>query len=218
MALTKLQAVNSIIRGIGLQPVAALDNSDLDAAIAEQTLDQVSEEIQGRGWWFNKSYNWRIAPDAVTGEIEVASNITSAVPYRNSRNLSLSIIDGKLYDDYEHTNDLSALTYEYEGQNVIDLILVFEIGFEELPTPARTAIMYVARRQFAMDMELDQARWKFQMQDEEKAMALMQREDAKNNKRNYLYNNVEAQTFLSRVAGRNSVTRALQVFPKRETY
>lgn len=218
MSMTKLQSVNSCLRGIGLNAVAALDGSDLDASLAEQTVDQVSAELQSRGWWYNKEYNWRIAPDVSTGEIPVPSNVTSVIGTGCSRGASLAIRDGLLYDTWNHTSDLRSLTFTYDGIEVIELVLVLELPFEELPNPVQSYITYVARRQFAMDMEVDTNRWNFQKDDEQKAMIMMQREDAKHKKRNYISNNSAIQNFLGRVGGPNSSTGGLRVFPRRDTY
>jgi hypothetical protein len=215
----KLNAINSCLAGVGLSPVSSEDDPDLDAAQAEQTIDRISKEIQQRGWFFNKEYNWNIAPDSNTGQIVAPAKTLSLVTEGASRDLQLSLREGRLYDMVNHTFDLSDLAnYEVGGVLTIQLAFIIELDFNDLPPVAQTAITYTARRQFAQDLEVDERRWKFQKQDEVDAMNLLQREEMRNRKHNYLRDNAAMQTFMSRVGGYNSVTRRLSYFPRRNTY
>jgi DNA-binding transcriptional regulator WhiA len=55
------------------------------------------------------------------------------------------------------------------------------------------------------------------MEDERVSLIAMSREDARNRKRNYLRDNAEVVSFLSRVGGQNSASPYSGVFPKRTT-
>lgn len=214
-----LDAINACLAGIGLSPVSDEDDTDLDASQAKRTIERISREIQQRGWFFNKEYNWNLVPDSNTGQVVAPANVLSIVPTDYSRNLQLALRSGKLYDLYNHTYDLREIAnYNVGGVLTIQVSFIFYLEFNNLPPTAQSAIMYVARRQFAQDLEVDEKRWKFQSMDEERATALLEREEMRNRKHNYLTHNPAAVLFQSRVGGRNSMSRGLSVFPRRESY
>ena len=214
-----LDAINTCLAGIGLSPVSDEDDTDLDASQAKRTIERVSKEIQQRGWFFNKEYNWNLVPDSNTGQVVAPSNAMSIVTDAYSRNLPLALRSGKLYDLVNHTYDLTDLAnYEVGGVMTIQTAFIFYLEFNNLPPIAQTAIMYTARRQFAQDLEVDDKRWNFQAKDEQRAMSLLQREEMRNRKHNYLTDNPAAVLFQSRVGGRNSNSFGLSVFPRRSSY
>lgn len=210
---TKLDAVNVCLKGIGIAPVEVIDEEDADVVLAENTIDQVSRDIQSRGWFFNREFSWKITPDAGTGFVFVPNAATSMVTSGYSRDDNdLSMRGSKIYDLTNHTYDL---TDRVNCENVIEFTFIMHLDYEELPPHARHAIMYIARRMFAQDLEVDQARWKFQKVDEEASFNLLLKEDAKNNKRNYIRNNGTVQSFLANAGGPNSALTYNPYFPKR---
>lgn len=216
---TRLKAINACLRGVGLAPVATEDDTDLDAATAGQTLDQISTNIQSRGWWFNKESNWKITPDPVTGYIPAPPSAMSIVTAGGTRDASLSIRGGLVYDMWNHTNDLRDRAVSGPGSNVsyVEFTFITRLAFNDLPPIAQQAIMYAARREFAQDLEVDEKRWKFQSNDEQMAMIAMVREDARASKRNSLRDNPATAAFLNQVGGVNSRMYGLGSFPKRNT-
>jgi hypothetical protein len=50
---TKLDAVNTILIGIGEAPVNTLGSGLQEAEIAEVVLDNINREVQSKGWTFN---------------------------------------------------------------------------------------------------------------------------------------------------------------------
>jgi len=219
MSRTRLDAINTCLRGVGIAPVATEDDPDLDVAMAGQVVDQVNLDIQSRGWWFNKESNWKITPDETTGFIAIPSSVLSIVSSGNSRNVGLTIRDNKAYDLLNHTYDLRDRAFSEPGSDTkfIEFTLIFEIPFEDVPPIAKQAIVMIARRQFAQDLEVDPNRYKFQMQDEIVAYNNMIREDSKNVKRNAFTDNASVSAFLSRVGGYNAQRYGYGVFPKRRS-
>ena len=214
-----LDAMNTCLSGVGLSPVSDEDDSDLDAAQAKYTVERISKEIQQRGWFFNKEYNWNLVPDSNTGYVVAPSNAMSIVTDAYSRNLPIVLRNGKLYDTINHTYDVSSLAdYIVDDVATIQTCFIFYLEFNNLPPIAQTAITYAARRQFAQDMEVDVNRWKFQKDDEDRAMALLTREEMRNRKHNYLTDNPAAVLFQARVGGRNSFSNELSIYPRRATY
>lgn len=201
MSTNKLSAINVCLRGVGLAPVSAINDTDLDAATAESTIDAISTAVQSRGWWFNKEGNWKLAPDPNSGIVSKPSAAISVISSGGSRNLALSIRGNKIYDLDNHTYDLRGLE---DSTGFITFTFIMELSFDELPEIARTAITYAARQQFAQDMEVDQYRYKFQSIDATNAMDAMIREDTRNTKRNSLTDNPAIASFLFNAGGVNS--------------
>ena len=76
---TKLQAVNTMLATIGSAPVNQLISpgspNSADVAIAMNTLDEVSLNVQSRGWHFNTEENIPLTPDPGTKEIYISANV-----------------------------------------------------------------------------------------------------------------------------------------------
>lgn len=206
--LTKLDAINACLSGIGLAPVATEDeaNLDLDAATAFQVVTRTAIHLQAKGWWFNEESQWKITPDSVTGYIAVPNTTLSMITSGVSRHLNLSIRDSKVYDLDNHTYDLSSLVYTEAGSSVgyIEFTLVNNLEFEDMPPVARITATYMARRQYAQDMEVDERRWKFQKEEETSAWNQLLSEDARNKKRNSITSNPRIVSFLLQAGGRNA--------------
>jgi len=218
MSYTRLDAINSCLRGVGIAPVATEDDPDLDAALAAATVDTISSNIQSRGWWFNKERNWKITPDETTGYVAVPGSAMSIVSSGDTRWAGLTIRGTKVYDLWNHTFDLRPLAVSEPGVETtyIEFTFITELAFEDMPPLARQAVTYAARRLFAQDLEVDEKRLTFQDSDEKEAMIMLMREDARNNKRNYLRDNNAVSTFISLAGGVNSLSQNLGTFPKRE--
>lgn len=216
---SKLDAINTCLRGIGLAPVATEDDTDLDAATASQVIDQVTMDIQAVGWWFNKESNWKLTPDETTGYIQAPPSALSIVTTGYSRDTGLSIRGTKIYDLHNHTYDLSDRVVYHNGSDTgyIEFVFITELAFEDMPPIAKQAVTYTARRQFAQDLEVDEKRWKFQSEDERLAMVGLMREDARNRKRNHLRDNAAASSLIARVGGPNANRLYSATFPKRNT-
>lgn len=217
MSFTKVQAINICLKGIGIAPIATEDDPDTDAGIAWQTIEQVSSEIQSRGWWFNREGNWKLTPDPITGYISVPGSARSIIPSGGSRGAGLTIRGTKIYDLYNHTYDLRDRAIEQDGILTIEFIFVTELDYSDLPPVAQIAIAYSARRVFAQDLEVDKQRWDFQKNDERDAHINLMREETKNKKRNTLRDNSTIAAFLANVGGRNAQSTAYSFgYPKRD--
>lgn len=208
MASTRLDAINVCLRGIGLAPVTE-DDQDLDAADAGEIVDQISEQVQTRGWWFNREQNWMLTPDATTGVVGFPSGALGmiAVNYTN-----LVKRGTRVYDIWEHSYDLKPYV---NGSGKIEFVFIMNLEFNDMPQEAKTAISYIARRMFAQDKEVDERRWNFQKQDEITAMTALERKEASTKRRNYLRDNPRTANALSRIGGYNGYSNNLVNFPKR---
>jgi hypothetical protein len=132
---TELEAINYILATIGESPVNSVNDEFVDAALARDLIRQVSRSTQVRGWSFNTEYNWTFTRD-VNDEVNLPANaLKISIPYERH----LIIRGSKIYDNYNHTN---ALTANYIGE------LVLGLNFEDTPEVFRNFVTIRAGRLF----------------------------------------------------------------------
>lgn len=198
MRITLTDAVNLCLRGIGRAPVANADDPDLDAATALATIKTVSKTVQSKGWYFNREGNWNLTPDS-SGNIYAPNNAIDIISAQCSRYAELTMRGNRIYDKASHSYYLGDLVNK---NNQITFVFITELPFEELPVTAANAIQYIARRQFAQDVEGDSQNWQFNKFDEDNAWAMLQTSESRNKKNNYL-RNPEVANFMGQVQGQN---------------
>lgn len=207
---TKLDAVNHCLASIGREPVATLATPDLDAAMAVASLDQMSLDIQsngGKGWWFNQEKNWRLQPNTTTGEVTVPNNTLSLLEARSDfhdQGNRLAIRGLRVYDTDQHTFDLRGLVGK-DGTIHFTLLLLLE--YDQLPATARSAIAWSARRLFSGDTVGDANQEQREYQREQRAWAMLQAEDTRSRRSNYLRDNSRVNTQVGLIGGYNNMYR-----------
>jgi len=218
MGRTKIDAINSCLRGIGIAPVVTEDDDDLDASTASNTIDEVAHSLQSRGWWFNKEGNWKLTPDSITGFISVPPSAISIVPTGDSWGQGLVIRGQYIYDTVNHTNDLRERAISGANDIIyVEFTFITELQWNDLPPVFRSAVTFTSRRLFAQDSEVDKDRWTFQSRDEKSANIALLREDSRNKRRNSFRDNASISGFLSRVSGANA-NSAVYGYPKRDSW
>lgn len=206
---TKLDAVNLCLAGIGREPVASLGTPDLDAAMAVASLDQMNLEIQnngGKGWWFNQEKRWELAPGN-NGEIKIPNNTLSILEARGSfydQGNRLAVRGNRVYDTDQHTYDMA----DNVGKNgSIEFTLLLLLSYEDLPPTARSAIAWAGRRLFSDDTVGDPNQTQRELRNESQAMFMLQSEDSRHRRRNYLRDNQRVNTQVGLIGGHNNMYR-----------
>lgn len=148
-ATTELEAVNIMLRAIGEAPVTTiLVDTIEDAAIALDTLRQVSKDFQAEGWSFNTEYDY---PISVDGDSKLPYPTSAAhVDAMPSESKNLVKRGGFLYDVENNTFVLANTTS-------VKCVVVWMYDFEDLPQLARSYVALKAARKFAQDVMGDQA-------------------------------------------------------------
>ena len=133
-ATQELPAINQILSSCGQAPVTTLDQTNPDVAVAYDTLQQVSREVQAEGWTFNKEYHYEFTPDT-DDQILIPSNILQIKLTENSANMDKDGVrrSGKLYDRHNHTYDWTDETVECD--------IVWEFDWVDLPQPIQDFIV-----------------------------------------------------------------------------
>lgn len=99
---TELQAVNQMLSGIGEAPVNSLEGSlTTDVAMARNILQEVSEEVQGRAWYFNTDEDVTLTPDA-NREIGLSPEIIRIDGLPRIEQIQLIKRGARLYNRTEH--------------------------------------------------------------------------------------------------------------------
>ena len=131
----ELQAVNQILASVGQAPVTTLEQTNPDVAIAYNTLQQVSREVQAEGWTFNREYHYPLKPDT-DQEFKIPDNVLQmdlCMDVVYNKNKDPIRRDGKLYDRNSHS-----FKWEEDKTHYFDIIWFFE--WSDLPPTIRDYI------------------------------------------------------------------------------
>lgn len=209
MLNTELDAINLCLSGIGREPVASIDTADLDSAMARNTIDQVSLDLQGnggRGWWFNRESGWKLEP-GTNGRITLPNNTLSIIESRGSFydiGNRLTVRGRYVYDTDQHTYDLS---HAVGKDGNIEFALILLLAYDEIPAMARSAIAWRARRLFADDTVGDVNQYEINIRNEQQAVAALETEHRRTSRSNYLLHNDRVRSSLGRIGGHNNMYR-----------
>lgn len=136
---TELDAVNEILSTVGQNPLDSLDaEQNVDAINAQRILNQVSIEIQSRGYNFNTLNDVTLQEDRVSLKVAFSKNYIRVF----STDYKLINRDGYFYDITSDTNRFPG------GLTITELVKKME--FKELPTVFRKYITVRAARIFQM--------------------------------------------------------------------
>lgn len=185
LVVTKLDAVNTMLSGIGETPVnSLLGELPADVAVALSTLDEVVHEIQLRGWNFNTEENYELTPSS-SGEIWLAPNMIR-VSLLDPDSNDVVIRGQRLYDRVGHT---------YLFNSPVQATVTLLLSFEELPAAFRWYAIVRAARRFQDRTVGAEGLHAFQAQDEAESRVQAAQEDMEIGRHSMVKG--EAVTFLS---------------------
>tara|TARA_R100001082_G_C4360328_1_gene159010 strand:- start:562 stop:1191 length:630 start_codon:yes stop_codon:yes gene_type:complete len=159
---TKLDAINSMLIGIGEAPVNTLNSGLQEAEVAAILLDNVSREVQSACWSFNTDLRYTLTPNTAK-EIVLPSNTLVIDTTKLKRDYNTDVIERKsrLYDRTKNS-------YEFDGDVEVDITYLFD--FEELPEVARRYITLRAGRKFQENILGSSEMTQLQFKDEQAAL------------------------------------------------
>lgn len=169
-ATTQLQAVNTMLSGIGSAPVASLPSTRPDAVIASTILDEATREVLSSGWHFNTE-TITVTPD-VNDEILVSATwakVDLNDPSFYKGDYDIVVRNGKLYNTITNSSTFTT-TMKVE-------VVLFQ-DFESIPEVARRYIMIKATRVFQDRVAGAPNLHGYQMQDEILALAALRDQEA----------------------------------------
>ena len=159
---SKLDAINSMLFGVGEAPVNTMNSGLQEAEIAAITLDTISREVQSAGWAFNTDLRYTLSINQ-DSHITVPSNCLHVDTTSLTRDYDSDIVmrNQKLYDRTKNT-------FEFTSSVEVDMIVLLE--FEELPEIARRYITLRAGRKFQENILGSGEMTKLQFKDEQIAL------------------------------------------------
>ena len=170
-ATKELPAVNEILASVGQAPVTTLDQTNPDVAIAYDTLLNVSREVQAEGWSFNTEYAYDKFTTDSNKEYVIPNNMLQVDLTQDQASFDKSVVrrDGKLYDRYNHTYEI---TSEANGKLTLDIVWLFD--WVDLPRPIQDYITARASTIVSSRIVGDQGQYQMLQQKEAycRAMAL----------------------------------------------
>ena len=171
---TELDSVNTMLSAVGEPPITSLDEQkNVDAAMAQNILTEISREVQTQGWHFNTQREVTFTPDSTTKKITVGDNVVRVDidHWTTSSSTSTSIDSRDITQRGSLLFDRKDNTYEFTKNVKATVVYVFD--WDELPEPARRYITVKAARVFQDRMVGSQAHHAFTREDEVRALALL---------------------------------------------
>jgi len=189
---SKLDAINSMLFGVGEAPVNTMNSGLQEAEIAAITLDTISREVQSAGWAFNTDIRYTLSLNS-DNHINVPSNCIHIDTTSLTRSYDSDIVmrNQKLYDRTKNT-------YEFTGSVEVDMIVLLE--FEELPEVARRYITLRAGRKFQENILGSGEMTQLQFKDEQQALFNLREADAQNSDFN-IFDNYDIFSAIDRNGG-----------------
>jgi hypothetical protein len=142
--------------------VNSLSSGVIEAEQAETLVNEVSRQVQSRGWPWNRDYKYRLVPN-IDGEIKVPNTTLNVDSAYTSRHMDVAPRGDRLYDRENHTYTFTV------SELYVDLIQFFE--FEELPYPLANYIQHRAARLFQESFEGSLTLDAFTVRQEQEALA-----------------------------------------------
>ena len=165
---TTLEAVNIMLSTVGESPVNSLSSGLVEAEMSLMILKSTSKAVQAKGWTFNEELAVRYLPNT-SQEILLPQNILRADATighkpentdKNGKPWDLVQRGQKMYDRRNHT---------YKIGKTVELDVVIELPFEELPEVARRFVIIRAGRVFQDRVVGSSSLHGFQERDEQEA-------------------------------------------------
>lgn len=167
---TKLQAVNTMLSGIGEAAIAALPSTRADGIMAEAILDEITRDVLSHGWHFNTE-TITVTPNG-SNEIPVDPTWAKADlndPSFYKQDYDIVVRDNKLYN-------LITNSSTFTTSMLLEVVLFQD--FEKIPETARRYIMIKAARTFQDRVAGAPNVHSYQMQDEIMALAALRDQEA----------------------------------------
>lgn len=174
---TELEAVNTMLSGIGEAPVNSLSEVTADVSLARHILNEVSREVQLEGFQWNVEDNYPLTPD-IHGLVKLHPSIVR-VHFREPSDRELTIRGNQVYDRINHT-------FTFPQGTAIFCTVTLLLPFEQLPEAARRYTTLKALRIFQERVVGSQVLSQYQQADEARARVQLMGEERRQDRPNLL--------------------------------
>lgn len=145
----ELDAVNLCLRAKGLEAATSVDLSDGDVAEVVQWLDMMDQQVQSRGWFFNKDWSLSLPLDTNSNVPLPAGTLGVANAYYHQK---WPMVTARTQNDLPFLYNMQSHNFVFEYPPIVDIII--RIDFKDLPVQAR---QYIAASAAMMAQGFDQA-------------------------------------------------------------
>lgn len=143
LGFSKLEAVNLCLRAAGMGRIAALDPGGAsDGAIAEDVLNEISEQVQYEGLEEN-TVKCKVLTLDGSGKYVLGSSTLRIIPAGKDSNRQLVIRGDDLYDADNDTDVIGTPT-----TGTVHLTVITELSFEDLSPASKKFIARLAAVEF----------------------------------------------------------------------
>ena len=199
---SKLDAINSMLIGVGEAPVNTLNSGLQEAEIAAITLTTVSREVQSSGWTFNTDIKTTLTRNTDNNIIVPLNTLrVDTLGVKRRYDTDVVLRNGKLYDRTKNT-------FEFTADIEVDIVLLFD--FEELPEIARRYIALRAGRKFQENTIGSSEMTQLQYKDEQGALFALRDADAQAADFN-IFDNYDTFRALDRGASTQTLTESQRI-------
>lgn len=138
--LTKLEAVNEVLKAVGETKVNSLDSGLADAEAAQDVLATQTRIVLGKGWACNSDYALKLLPDEA-GRIRVPDNVLRIDESTRLLHVTVRYLDSipYLYNIKEHS---------FLFARAVSCDIVYLLDFEELTSQLREYITLCAAMEY----------------------------------------------------------------------
>ena len=123
--MTKLQAINRVLRLSGRKPVSKMESGGAVVQEAEREIDDADQRIQEEGWNENTEVDIKLERDSVTNKIEVGDDVLSIDGYGFDAFRRVAKRGGFLFD-------LDDNTFSWSNVSSVRVEIIRKIPFSEL--------------------------------------------------------------------------------------
>lgn len=190
---TKLDAVNTMLSAIGEAPVNSLSSGLVEAEVAETIVNTVDREVQSMGWNFNTELNKSFAQDT-NGEIPLGIDVLRADATLKANSKDLVQRGLRMYDKKKHTFNIGT---------AVNLDVVVQLDFEDLPEVAKRYITLRATRIFQDRVVGSRTLHEFELRDEQTALMELKEFDTETEDHN-IFDNYDVFSVIDR-QGRRTI-------------
>lgn len=196
--MSKLEAVNQMLRTINEQAVSSLSSGQIDAERAEAVLDETSRRIQSEGWHANTRRNVSLTPNAsdqfIVGinalRVDAVNPHGSRLSSTPASSQAVNVMMKRSADDtawllYDVDNDSETITDLTE----ITVDIVEFLEFAHLPPYLQIYIYTAAGHEFQKGSVASQVLYQFTRESVDKCMVDAIQQDADGADANMLRDN-----------------------------
>lgn len=147
--MEKIDAINNVLRRVGLPPVPKPDTDGISAAAhAERFLDAASRSCQSRGWHFNTRRNVLLERDPESNKIAAPAGVFHVDTDGQTRHVDVTVVGGFLFDLENNVDTWSQDLY---------VTYIVNMDFSDLPEAFADYLVTEAAHQFNRFHKKDQA-------------------------------------------------------------